>query len=206
MSDGVPRRAAVTCAALLLAYVASALVGLNRLAWLGAHQGRFYRSYWLFMLAVSLILCVLLWKRVTADVGRAAAAGCVIGYVASCVAGRIQYIQLGLTGPFEAVRHSVETRGVGHSLGQFFLVTLLTGGALFGVVTALLILAIARKHLKLAALLAVLVLVVAATVLMMAPPYARFKHVHFFGIVSSASTIPAPPAFVPRADDAAPRN
>jgi len=178
MTDAVPSRAAVTCAALALAYVASALIGLNRLAWLGTHQGRFYRAYWIFMFTASLVLFMLLWKSVTANAWRASAAGLVTGYIASCLATRMMYFQLGLAGPGDALRHEFATAGAAHALSQTFLVPLLTGGALFGMMTALLILAIARRHAKLAVLLFVLVLIVAAAAFIAAPAHARFKHIH----------------------------
>lgn len=106
-------------------------MGLNRLAWLGTHQGRLYRSYWIFMLAASLILFVLLWKSVTANAWCASAMGLVIGYLASCIATRMEYFQLGLAGPVETLRHDAITRGIGHAVSQMLFVPLLMGGIPF---------------------------------------------------------------------------
>jgi glucan phosphoethanolaminetransferase (alkaline phosphatase superfamily) len=178
MTDAFPSRAAVTCAALTFAYVASALVGLNRLVWIGTHQGRFYRTYWIIMFAASLVLFLWFWRSTTADAWRASAVGLLAGYAASCLAARMMYFQLGPAGPIDALHHEISTLGATHALSQTFVIPLLTGGVLFGMLTALTVFAIARRHARIATLLTVLVLIVAAVAFVAAPSHARFKHIH----------------------------
>lgn len=179
MSTAIFSRAAFTTAALTLAYVASAVVGLNRLAWLGTHQGRFYRSYWVFVFGVAFFLFLMLWKTVTASVWRSSLAGVAVGYAASFVATQAKYFQLGLTGPLDVAWHDLTRIGIGHAISQILFVPLLTGGAAFGILASLWILVIARKRAGLATLLAVLIVAIAATAAIIAPSTARFKHIHF---------------------------
>lgn len=166
-----------TATSLIIAYVLAAALGVNRLVWLGTHQGMFYWAYWLPCVLLSLLAFVFFWRRVTERVGSAAAIGIAVGYVASCISSVAMYFQRGPSGPFNAIAHEANAFGVAQAVHTVFVTVVFMGGIVYGLVAGLTLFSIVRRRSKVAIVLALTVCLASLALIAAAPEGSRFHHI-----------------------------
>ena len=150
---------------LIVAYVLTGLLGINRLAWVAAHQGRYYTAYWLSIAIVSLLLFAPLCSYMKRGFAQAAGVGMVVGYLASCISGITMYFQRGVGGPAVMLRHEAATYGLGSLFVTHLIVVLIAGGPIYGCLTSITALALDTRSVRVLVIVFVAVALVAGTII-----------------------------------------
>jgi hypothetical protein len=151
--------------AVLVAYVLTGLLGINRLAWVAAHQGRYYTSYWLSIAIVSFLLFAPLRSYMKRGITQATCVGIVVGYLASCVSGVTMYFQRGVAEPVVMLRHEAATYGLGSLLVTHFIVVLIAGGPVYGCLVSITAFSLDTRSIRVLLIVFVTVALVASTLM-----------------------------------------
>ena len=104
--------------------------------------------------------------------------GTIVGYAASVVAARLMYLSSGLDGPLVSVRHEVARSGIGGALFATFVLVLLMGGWLFGLLAGLLAWAGFHQRWRVVLVTLAIALAVCTIVAATQPAGHRLRHIH----------------------------
>jgi len=173
------RLIAILLIGLGVAYILTGFLGINRLAWVAAHQGRYYTAYWLSNATVSLLLFVPLFAYIRRGFAQATGIGIAVGYLASCAAGMMMYFQRGIGGPATTLRHEAATYGLASLVVTHFIVVLIVGGPIYGCVASIITFAIGTRNIRILIILLAAVALIAGTVMIVSSSNGCCRQIQF---------------------------